>query len=88
MWEKLADGVTKDQLLTVVLKNATAYENIRLSWEKNGLVHMCSLDVLDNVNNEDLEEVDDFTLWATKKQYPDKRPNHLKNLKNYYIIYM
>ena len=67
MWEKLADGVSKDQLLAIVLKNATAYENIRLSWEKNGLVHMCSLDVLDNVNDEDLEEVDNFTLWATKK---------------------
>ena len=79
MWKKLADGVTKDQLLPIIAQNTKLFDKIHLSWEKNGLTHMCSVDVIGDIRDEDLEEVNDFTIWVTEKQFPDKRPNHLKN---------
>lgn len=79
MWKKLADGVTKDQLLSVIAQNTEPFDKIHLSWEKHGITHMCSVDVIGDIRDEDLEGVNDFTIWVTEKQFPDKRPNHLKN---------
>ena len=67
MWKKLADGVTKDQLLPIIAKNTKPFAKIHLSWEKNGLTHMCSVDVIGDIRDEDLEEVNDFTIWVTEK---------------------
>ena len=30
MWEKIADGVTKDQLLSVITQNAKSFDKIHL----------------------------------------------------------
>ena len=68
--KKLSDvGLKVGSLIEApgLYKNATAYENIRLSWEKNGLVHICSLDAMMDVPNEELEGVEVFTVWTTKK---------------------
>ncbi len=67
MWKKLADGVTKDQLLSIIAQNAKLFAKIHLSWEKNGLTHMCSVDVIGDIHDEDLEGVNDFTIWVTEK---------------------
>ena len=64
MWDKLADGVSKQQLYEVVLKNRN--DELRISWEHNGLLHLCSLDTLENVKDEDLADCDDFTVWVKK----------------------
>ena len=77
MWEKL--GETRVEILPIFLAHHSEYTNIRLSWEKKDLLHMCSLDTIADIPDEELEGVEIFTIWATNKQYPDKRPHNLKN---------
>jgi len=65
MWEKL--GETRIEILPIFLARHSEYTNIRLSWERNGLLHMCSLDTIEDIPDEELEGVEIFTVWATGK---------------------
>ena len=79
MWERL--GETRVEILPIFLAQHSKYTNIRLSWERKGLLHMCSLDTMVDIPDEELEGVEVFTVWATGKQYPDKRPHNFTGSK-------
>ena len=65
MWEKLADGLTQEQLVSFILVAVKdqLYKEIRISYEKDNVVFLHSLSDIDNIQ----DWANDFTIWVIQK---------------------